>query len=111
MNHLFLKQVHDLDSFLFQIHKKKFVGGHAVCCVGYDDMKQHFIVLNSWGTEWGDRGYCYIPYQFIVNNDLCNDCHAFLDVELKLLGTDETADTLCLDCLSPKNGLKSCTTI
>jgi C1A family cysteine protease len=40
------------------------VGGHAVCCVGYDDAKQAFIVRNSWGEGWGDKGYFYMPYEF-----------------------------------------------
>jgi C1A family cysteine protease len=40
------------------------VGGHAVVCVGYDDAKQAFIVRNSWGTGWGDKGYFYMPYEF-----------------------------------------------
>ena len=68
---------------------ERFVGGHALVSVGYDDIKQHFIVLNSWGIVWGDKGFCYIPYQYIAHADLCNDCHAFSEVELKLLGLDE----------------------
>lgn len=32
-------------------------GGHAVCLVGYTD--KYFIVRNSWGTDWGDRGFGY----------------------------------------------------
>lgn len=40
------------------------LGGHAMCIVGYDDNLYggSFIVRNSWGTNWGDKGYCYIPY-------------------------------------------------
>jgi hypothetical protein len=32
-------------------------GGHAVALVGYT--ATGFIVRNSWGTEWGDKGYAY----------------------------------------------------
>lgn len=32
-------------------------GGHAVVLVGYT--ADHFIVRNSWGTGWGDRGFGY----------------------------------------------------
>jgi hypothetical protein len=32
-------------------------GGHAVCLVGYT--KDRFIVRNSWGTTWGDKGFGY----------------------------------------------------
>ncbi len=44
---------------------EKQLGGHCVLIVGYDDEKQCFIVRNSWGEGWGDKGYCYLPYQFI----------------------------------------------
>lgn len=33
------------------------IGGHAVLCVGYNDIDQRFIVRNSWGTSWGMSGY------------------------------------------------------
>lgn len=42
------------------------LGGHAMCFVGYDDEKQHLIVRNSWGEGWGDKGYCYIPYDMVT---------------------------------------------
>ena len=41
------------------------VGGHAVCIVGYDDSHQWCIVRNCWGAAWGNKGYFYLPYQFI----------------------------------------------
>lgn len=37
-------------------------GGHAVCLVGYTD--KHFIVRNSWGTGWGDKGYAYVSSEY-----------------------------------------------
>jgi C1A family cysteine protease len=42
------------------------LGGHAVCIVGYDDTKKWFILANSWGETWGDKGYFYLPYDFFV---------------------------------------------
>lgn len=45
------------------------VGGHAVLFVGYDDAKKMFIVRNSWGTSWGDKGYFYMPYANISHCD------------------------------------------
>ncbi len=33
-------------------------GGHAVALVGYRS-DGRFIVRNSWGTGWGDKGYAY----------------------------------------------------
>lgn len=41
------------------------VGGHAVLAVGYDDAKQWLIFKNSYGADWGDHGYGYIPYAYI----------------------------------------------
>lgn len=52
---------------------EKAVGGHAVMAVGYDDSINSFIIRNSWGTAWGDKGYFYMPYDYIVDNDLSSD--------------------------------------
>jgi hypothetical protein len=41
-------------------------GGHCMLIVGYDKPKNIFIVRNSWGQGWGDRGYCYIPIELVV---------------------------------------------
>lgn len=46
------------------------IGGHAVCFVGYDDVKQAFKFKNSWASSWGDRGYGYLPYQYLLTGDL-----------------------------------------
>jgi hypothetical protein len=39
-------------------------GGHAVLCVGFDDKTEHFIVRNSWGSDWGCGGDFFLPYAF-----------------------------------------------
>jgi len=46
---------------------RKSHGGHAMLCVGYSDTDKLFIVRNSWGNQWGDAGYCYIPYDYLIN--------------------------------------------
>lgn len=38
------------------------LGGHAMVVTGYDDDRQAFKVLNSWGTGWGDNGFGWISY-------------------------------------------------
>jgi C1A family cysteine protease len=40
------------------------LGGHAIVIVGYDDDFQYFICRNSYGEEWGDNGYFYMPYEY-----------------------------------------------
>jgi C1A family cysteine protease len=51
---------------------EKVLGGHAVMAVGYDDEKKVFIVRNSWTDTWGDEGYFYMPYDFMMSED-CSD--------------------------------------
>lgn len=47
------------------------LGSHVVCMYGYDDTKKHFIVMNSWGGAWGDKGFFYLPYDYLkYMNDL-----------------------------------------
>ena len=53
--------------------KENCLGGHAVCIVGYDDTKQWFILRNSWGSQWGDGGYFYLPYEYITSPFLASD--------------------------------------
>lgn len=38
---------------------------HALTICGYDDARQAFKVMNSWGTGWGDAGYSWIGYSFL----------------------------------------------
>jgi len=52
---------------------EKSVGGHAICCVGYDDATQHFIIRNSWGNQWGLQGYFMMPYAYPTNSNLADD--------------------------------------
>jgi hypothetical protein len=54
--------------------REKHDGGHAMLCVGYSDPDQVFIVRNSWGEGWGDRGYCYIPYDYMTKTQYNGDC-------------------------------------
>jgi C1A family cysteine protease len=47
-------------------------GGHAVTVVGYDEKKSGggaFLIKNSWGTDWGERGYGWIPMKYFVKQE------------------------------------------
>lgn len=52
---------------------ERLLGGHAVLACGYDDEKKVFIIRNSWGNTWGDKGYFYMPYDFINNINFTDD--------------------------------------
>lgn len=47
-------------------------GGHAVMAVGYDDeyvigkSKGAILIRNSWGTGWGQKGYGWLPYDYVI---------------------------------------------
>jgi C1A family cysteine protease len=54
------------------------IGGQSVTAIGYDDKlrirsdKGALLVRNSWGREWGDHGYGWLPYAY-VNEGLAVD--------------------------------------
>jgi len=41
-----------------------FLGGHAMTLVGYDLHRRMLLARNSFGTEWGEKGYCWIPFDY-----------------------------------------------
>lgn len=53
--------------------RERLLGGHAVLLVGYDSTRKVFIARNSWGTNWGDRGYFYMPYSVIEDRTMSGD--------------------------------------
>jgi len=53
--------------------KEGVVGGHAVLAVGYSDKDERFIIRNSWGKSWGQRGYFTMPYSYLLSDNLSDD--------------------------------------
>lgn len=58
-----------------------YLGGHAVMAVGYSNINKKFKIMNSWGSDWGDKGYFYLPYEYITNNTLTSDLWTIREVE------------------------------
>lgn len=50
----------DSDRFWHAPHGQKMLGGHAVAIVGYNS--EGFIIRNSWGQSWADKGHTVYPY-------------------------------------------------
>jgi C1A family cysteine protease len=58
--------------------KEPAIWGHAIVAVGYDDKKEitntqcgkkttgALLIRNSWGKGWGDKGYGWMPYKYVL---------------------------------------------
>ena len=42
-------------------------GRHAMLITGY--VGNFYVVKNSWGTDWGEKGYCYIPKNVLAASE------------------------------------------
>lgn len=58
-----------------EIDTEEILGGHAVLAVGYKWMSGHlyFEVRNSWGPDWGDHGYFWMPSSYLLDHGLSDD--------------------------------------
>ena len=72
---------------------EKILGGHAIVVAGYDDKMKvkntaagakettgAFLIRNSWGTGWGDNGYGWLPYDYVLKG-LADDWWSLLKNE------------------------------
>jgi len=73
-----IKKVGDDGKIPFPCDKERILGGHAIVAVGFnDDIKINnkdckegttgaLLIRNSWGTGWGDKGYGWLPYDYVL---------------------------------------------
>lgn len=59
------------------------VGGHAVAIVGIDALNRRVRVMNSWGTDWGDRGLAWLPLDVLLDPSITGEIHALRSVRVK----------------------------
>lgn len=90
---------------------EKPAGSHAVLLVGYDQdreipvagekegadgsTKGAFLFKNSWGTDWGEQGYGWLPYRYLTEG-LTSDCWIiqkphWVETDCFQLGLEESA--------------------
>jgi hypothetical protein len=50
--------------------KENLLGLHAITIIGYDDTKKAFRMVNSWGTNWGDKGFLWLHEDFLKSLSL-----------------------------------------
>ncbi len=73
-----IEQAEETGRIPFPAPKEKIEGGHAIVAVGYDDrmkVKNKYgkvattgalLIRNSWGKDWGEKGYGWLPYDYIL---------------------------------------------
>ena len=72
---------------------EKIAGGHAIVAAGYDDKMKvkntasgaketvgALLIRNSWGADWGDQGYGWLPYDYVLKG-LADDWWSLLKNE------------------------------
>ena len=62
----------------YPCRRERILGGHAVVAVGFNDETKienttcgvettgALLIRNSWGTGWGDKGYGWLPYEYVL---------------------------------------------
>ncbi|SHK67445.1 C1 family peptidase [Xylanibacter ruminicola] len=71
-------------------------GYHAMVICGYSEIDKVYIVRNSWGEGFGDKGYCYVPFSYIEDKQLCRQACIITGVSCKEIG-ETTKKSLAFD--------------
>lgn len=77
---------------------------HAMVICGYSDKEGYFIVRNSWGTQFGDNGYCYMPYAYVRDSELTTYACAITGIDVNI--TKHIADRFKYDLKDKDNNIQ-----
>jgi C1A family cysteine protease len=73
-----ISQAEDDGKIPYPCRGEGILGGHAVLAVGYNDKLSiknaicgaetigAFLIRNSWGAGWGENGYGWLPYEYVL---------------------------------------------
>ncbi len=88
-----IAQANESGEIPYPVKGDKIAGGHAVVVAGYDDKMKikntsagakettgAFLIRNSWSTAWGDNGYGWLPYDYVLKG-LADDWWSLLKNE------------------------------
>jgi len=59
--------------FKESVPKPQQLGGHAITLIGFDDDRQAFKLVNSWGPKWGDRGFGWLSYRAYLDRTIVTE--------------------------------------
>lgn len=81
-------------------------GWHAMVVVGYSEENDFYIVRNSWGPEFGDKGYCYMPCTYIDDPDYMDFACIITEISDAGAGAKGDVPTELADFAGTENEIK-----
>lgn len=65
------------------------LGGHCIILIGFDDNTKYYKFINSWGSNWGENGFGYLPYDFIKSEYLSDEFYILKQVTNPILNLEQ----------------------
>jgi C1A family cysteine protease len=57
------------------------VSNHAISIIGWNDNKKAWLVRNTWGEQWGDKGYFWVSYKDTEIDKRCTSFNGFISTD------------------------------